>query len=543
MLLCGGMCVPAADSWAGVLFDNGDTVLRWDNTVGYQTTFRVEQRNPVLLKDINADDADRNFTPGVVSNRFDLLSQFDLSRGGFGFDASASAWYDFVYQQKNANDSPATFNPYSVPHNEFTSGVRALHGAWAELDNAFLFGSADIAGLPVSFRLGRYTLLWGESLFFPENGIAAGQAPVDENRVIGQPAAYARDVYMPVAQSSADIQLPGGFSLEAYYQFEWRRTRVPGVGSYLSVTDYFDAGGERYLLGNGGYLLRVPDRRGSASGQFGAALRWTTEDVDLGVYALRFNSRDPEVIFRPGTVTALNTIFAQQGYRYTAPESQYGGDVIDPAIVDYRRGLLGTYQMVFPEGIGIFGASASLALGNSSIAAEISGRTNMPLSGAPLIALPGYDPDYAHSGYPSGETLNGQFSTVTKFGRNRFWDTSDLQFELAASGLLGSGGKMMPKDSNEAAVAVRALFDAGYFQVMPDLNVTLTTGAGLAFGGYSRLSTSYDVSGAKDIEIGATATYRVFWNASIVFSHFLGSAAHQPLADRDFVTLRLQRNF
>ena len=533
------MCLTPAASPAGVLLDNGDTILRWDNTVGYQTTFRVDARNPVLLRDINADDADRNFAPGMVSNRFDLLSQLDLSRGGFGFDASASAWYDFAYHRRNDNNSPATFNPYSVPHNEFPSGVRALQGAWAELDNAFLFGSADVAGLPVSFRVGRYTLLWGESLFFPENGIAAGQAPVDENRVIGQPAAYARDVYMPVAQASANIQLPGGFSLEGYYQFEWRRTRVPGSGSYLSVTDYFDAGGERYLLGDGRYLLRVPDRTASASGQYGAALRWTTDGIDLGLYALRFNSHDPEILFRPGTVTALNAIYQQQGYRSTASDSQYGGDTIDPAIVDYRRGLHGTYQMVFPEGTGIFGASASLALGNSSIAAEISGRTNMPLSGAPLIELPGS----TRRGYPSADTVNGQFSTVTNFGRNSIWDTADIQFELAANGPASAArNPAIPVDSSGAAVAVRALFDAGYFQVLPELNVTLTAGAGLAFGSYSRLST-YDENGAQDIQIGATANYRVLWSGSVVFSHFLGSPAHQPLADRDFVTLRIQRNF
>lgn len=537
------MCLPAAAASAGVLFDNGDTVLRWDNTVGYQTTFRLENRNPLLLRDINADDANRNFSPGVVSNRFDLLSQFDLSRGGFGFDASASAWYDFVYHQKNANNSPATFNPVSVPHNEFPTGVQALHGTWAELDNAFLFGNAEISGLPVSFRVGRYTLLWGESLFFPENGIAAGQAPVDENRVIGQPAAYARDVYMPVAQASANVQLPAGFSLEAYYQFEWRRTRVPGVGSYLSVTDYFDAGGERYLFGNGQYLLRVRDRTGSAWGQFGAALRWTTEDLDLGLYALRFNSRDPEIVFRPGTVTALNAVYAQQGYQQTVAASQYGGDLIDPAIVDYRRGLLGTYQMVFPDGIGIFGASASLAFGNSSIAAEISGRTNMPLPGALLIKLPGFDSMAARPGYLSSDTLNGQFSTVTKLGRSRLWDTADVQFEAAASGPMNiANNTIMQTATNGAAVALRGLFDAGYFQVLPEFNVTLTAGAGLAFGGYSHGS-NYHESEAKDVEIGATATYRVFWSGSLVFSHFLGSPAQQPLADRDFVTLRIQRNF
>jgi len=46
------------------------------------------------VADPNADDGDRNFAPGIISNRFDLYSQLDFSKGRFGFDASARAWYD-----------------------------------------------------------------------------------------------------------------------------------------------------------------------------------------------------------------------------------------------------------------------------------------------------------------------------------------------------------------------------------------------------------------------------------------------------------------
>ena len=47
---------------------------------------------------------------------------------------------------------------------------------------------------------------------------------------------------MPVAQVSASLQLPQGFAVEGYYQFEWRKTRQPGSGSYFSSSDYYDAG-------------------------------------------------------------------------------------------------------------------------------------------------------------------------------------------------------------------------------------------------------------------------------------------------------------
>src|SRR5690242_6789013 len=89
VLRCGGALVAASvlalppPGMAGEIFSNGDTILRWDNVLSYQSAFRLERRDPALLNNINTDDADRNFTPGLVSNRFDLLSQLDLSSGAF----------------------------------------------------------------------------------------------------------------------------------------------------------------------------------------------------------------------------------------------------------------------------------------------------------------------------------------------------------------------------------------------------------------------------------------------------------------------------
>src|SRR5437870_3248377 len=51
---------------AGVLYSNGDVELRWDNTLKYGAAFRLKDRNADLLADPNADDGDRNFSPGIV---------------------------------------------------------------------------------------------------------------------------------------------------------------------------------------------------------------------------------------------------------------------------------------------------------------------------------------------------------------------------------------------------------------------------------------------------------------------------------------------
>ena len=177
-------CVAAAlfatvSADAAELYNDGDLVIRWDNTLRYTMAFRLSGQDHNLLQDPNADDGDRNFNPGLVANRIDLTSRLDIARDGFGFNGSAAAWYDSVYDQKNDNNSAATFNPFSVPHDQFTGTTRGLDGRRAELDDAFIYGNTEVRGLPLSFRIGRQTQLWGESLFFPDNGIAGAQAPID----------------------------------------------------------------------------------------------------------------------------------------------------------------------------------------------------------------------------------------------------------------------------------------------------------------------------------------------------------------------------
>jgi hypothetical protein len=511
------------------LYNKDDVELRWDNTVTYSTAFRLMTPNPSLLADPNADDGDRTFRPGIISNRFDLLSQIDFSKAWFGFEASAAAWYDTVYNQKNDNNSPTTFNPISVAHNQFTHAVRTLHGADAELVNAFVYGNAELAGMPLSFRIGRQTLLWGESLFFTDNGIASGQAPVDETKVLGRPTAYTKDVFLPVAQASFSLQLLSNLTAEAYYQFEWRKTRLPGVGSYFSTADYLDAGGERYILPSGQYLFRDRDLRPPGSGQYGMALRWSPDQIDYGFYALRFDAKEPQIYYRPGVAFG----------------SSNPPPIIDPSIVDLAIGKVGTYDLVYPQSIELYGASASGYLGSSNIAGEISGRRNMPLVSGLLIQLPGRLADgHKNPLYAVGDTIHAQMSTITTLAHTMLWDTATLNGEFAIDDILHVTRNRTAVDpsSDKFAMAFRGSFEPTYFSVLPNLDVTPSFGIGYNIIGNSSTD-AYQNKGTGDFEFGIAGIYRVVWAANIMLSHFLGNANRQPLADRDFISFSIKRTF
>ena len=514
------------------LYNDGDLALRWDNTIRYSTAFRIGGRDPALLAEPNGDDGDRNFAPGLISNRIDLLSQFDIAKGGFGLDVSAAAWYDTVYNQRNDNNSPATFNPVSVPHDQFTNSARDLHGRHAELVNAFIYGDTELAGKPLSFRLGRHTLLWGESLFFADNGIAAGQSPIDDIKGITRSGSYATDAFLPIAQVSGTLRVRDDIAIEAYYQLEWRPTRLPGAGSYFSADDYLDAGAERYIVGPGRYYYHSFDQPAPASGQYGAALRLRADDVDYGLYALRFNARDALLYYRPGV-----------GVGYDG----YGPRVIDPSVVNFAIGQIGTYYRVYPRGIEIYGASAALTLGDSSFAAEISGRRNMPLPSGSLVVWPGQSADADRNAlYAIGDTLNADISSVTNLGRNSLWDSATVSADIAANWRIDVTRNPIALDRTvkRLAAAFQTRFEPTYFEVLPHLDLTLKLGVGYDFvGNLSPDPYRGQTEGAGEVDVGITATYFAVWSGTISMTHFMGSPYTQTLADRDFISLSVQRTF
>jgi hypothetical protein len=78
-----------------VKIDTGSELqLRFDNTLRYTAAARISGRSAALLANINADDGNRNFDPGLISQRLDLLSELDLTYRGVGARVSGAAWFD-----------------------------------------------------------------------------------------------------------------------------------------------------------------------------------------------------------------------------------------------------------------------------------------------------------------------------------------------------------------------------------------------------------------------------------------------------------------
>jgi len=484
--------------------------VRWDNTLRYSLALRPNSRSAELLSYINGDDGDRNFAPGLVSNRLDLLSELDIAAGDFGVHASAAAWYDAVYRAHTDNNSTATDNA-AAPVRQFAPAVRNLEGQHAELKDAFAYGNFTVGPMPVSVRAGRQTLLGGESHFFDANSIAAAMAPTDYLKTMTDQTGYSGNLFLPVTQASMTLQPLSWLSLTLYDQFEWRASRQLGDGSYLSYVDYVGTGAARLFLTPDQYLVRSPDG-GPASGQYGLALHGSVADVDLGFYALRFRAKDP--------IAAL---------------------VPDPSLTN-QTGAIGYYRLVYPTGINLYGASFSTDFGGTILAGELSARENTPLVNydprTPQLSAPTRVPYYA-----KGDTLHAQISVSTDITEMPLWDRADVVTEIITDHILSlTGAAPGAPPFSHFGLKARARIEPHYFQVLPNLDVTGIAELGLNLAG--RSFTYYTQNGGTgDFRIGISGTYLSAWKAGITYVGFFGAPSRQPLADRDFVLLNLERTF
>ncbi len=498
--------VRAEELYAGSGLD-----LRWDNTLRYSNAFRISPRDATLLTNPNADDGDRDFSTGLVSDRFDLESKLDLSFGDFGFHASAAGWYDSVYHNHTANRSEATYNVTTVPSTSFAPAVRDLEGEYAELDDAFAYGAFNIGDTTLSARLGRQTVLWGESLFYDANSIASAQAPTDYTRVITGQSGYGNNVYLPVTQLSLTAQLESDLSITLYDHFGARPSRQLGDGSYFSTVDFLGPGADRFFLPSGQILTRQADGKVKQSGQYGIAAHYSADGTDFGFYLVQYNATDPQIIMSANT------------------------GIADPLVA-------GSYRLVYPKDTVLIGASASASLGDGTISGEISLRRNAPFLAYPRGQLTFEQGSPPYIDYLKGDLVHLQASAELPVGVSDAWNSADLSMEVAADQVASLNGDAAPTFLERFAMKARFLFEPHYFQVLPNLDLSLPIGLGYNLTGRS-FSYYAQNGGTGDFEVGVSALYQSVWKASLTMTGFIGAPDRQPLADRDIIAFSVERTF
>ena len=196
--------------------DNPDLRITWNNTFKYSNAYRLQDADPALINNpanytFNQNSGDLNFQKkGLVSNRLDWLTEFDVDTNNMGARVSAAAWYDSVYNRNNQNDGSIADSSsiLSPPANQFAPDTRDQHGKKAEVLDAFVYAKGDIGDESRgTIRVGRHSLVYGETLFMGANGIANAQGPVDLVKLLSVPGTQFKEILRPVDQISGDVEL------------------------------------------------------------------------------------------------------------------------------------------------------------------------------------------------------------------------------------------------------------------------------------------------------------------------------------------------
>ncbi|MGI1672162.1 MAG: DUF1302 domain-containing protein [Neptuniibacter sp.] len=506
--------------------------VRWDNNVKYSAMTRLKGQDAELVGEVNHDDGNRNFDKGLVSNRLDLLTELDVVYKNTGFRVSGAAWYDDQYHGVTDNDSPFTYNAQSTGNDNFPSAAKDLHGSDAELLDAFVFGRFDFNGMPTTLRLGQHTLVFGETLFFGSNGIAAAQGPVDVVKLLSVPNTQFKELLRPVNQFSFQSQLNSGWSLTGYYQFEWEKTRLPDVGSYFSTMDFLGDSAEQLWLAPGFAATRNSDLDADDSGQGGVQLRYTPKSIDaeFGMYAVRYHDKTPQ---------------------------PYLSD-----LVMTPGGLAPTkFRWVFPEAIEAYGASFSTLLGDANVAGELSIRNNMPLVSTAQVDVFGTADNDKNVLYAVGRTAHINLSAIYALPSSSLYDNAIFTGEIGWNRLLSvtKNETALTPNATRDAIGLRFIFEPSYYQVVPGLDLSVPIGVGYNPKGSSSVVAAFNggVDDGGDISIGLKGEYKRDLRFSVNYTHFFGDEATtlepaasgyihtfgQSLKDRDYLSLSVQYTF
>lgn len=487
---------------------NSDVRLSLDNTVKYSTAFRTKERSAALTTadgSSNLNDGDNNFDKGMVSNRLDLLTELDFSyKDTYGARVSVASWYDDVYHQKNDNVSGST-NTTSGALNEFSDETKETMGGDVEILDAFIYGRFPVMdGMDGTIRVGRHSLLWGESLFFGGNGIAANN-PVDVVKLAAVPNSTFKETMRPTGKVSLDLPISETASVGAYVGYEWEASRLVPAGAYLSAGD--TVGGETINAGPPvGVFNRISDIEASDSGQYGLQLKWSDYDTDsdYGLYATRYHATGPSNI--------ANHVTQGMG---------------PPSATDYR--------WIFAEGIEAYGASMARTVGRWSLAGEVSYRRNAPLASTAQRDSNGLRSNNSDNlAYALGETAHAQINWLANV-------PSFISQEGSFLGEIAWNTRVKTTENEEklniysdkSAVSMRVVYNATYRQVFDGVDLTPSIGASHTWGNSSAIGPAFGIDGGGDVNIGVKAVYLNKWKASLSYKAFYGEEGLYTVSDAD----------
>ena len=479
-----------------------DAELRWDNTVRYNLGVRMEQRDKVLADSWGLQGGEYKFDKGDVNtNRLDLLSELDFTwNKRFGARVSGAAWYDAAYD-RDVKGNPA-FQAAGLgtayPNNRYTDAVARYYLHSGEILDAFAFAKFNVGNdMPLSFKLGRHTVLYGESLFTVIHGASYSQGPVDFRKALATPGVEAKELFLPLNQLSAHLQVNDTLSVAGQYFLEWKPYRIYEGGTYFTYADPFFQGGTNFLgIPFSGDLKSGPDAIPKDRGDWGLNVKWSPAWLNgtAGLTLRRFDDKVMGVASPGGTFTELHNVYAKD--------------------------------------VEIAGLSYSTQIAGVSVGSELVYRRNTALNSV-----------FGGSGLARGDTLHALVNAVAYVGKTALFDSATVLAELTYSRLrkvdkatsanfnhvdytCPVGGVDAGCSTNDAWGLALSMTPTWY-QVFPSVDLTLPMSYSVGLSGNSPVPFGGN-KGSGSWSLGLGAEYKGKYSFNLAWNDYFGSYTAGP---------------
>lgn len=262
----------------------------------------------------NSDDGNLNYHSGDSFSRVvKVTSKANIKHsGGYGVEVGATAWYDDNLQRHGVahGNNPNNFVPGApLSDSGFDSAAR-FQGV--ELLDAHLYGTTELLGGPLAWRIGRLSVERDQGFSF--NG---GMRDVETRNTAAstRPGALPDEGVVPVWATTARWNLSPAWRLDGFVQFANAHGVAPGCGTYMASNDYTADGCNRVF-----YSSRFTEQQNVARGiftsrgddveptnrpdQFGVSASYLLKDLGtrVGLHYAHYHSRGSYTSVQKGRV-------------------------------------------------------------------------------------------------------------------------------------------------------------------------------------------------------------------------------------------------
>lgn len=472
-----------------------DLKLSVDTTLSYTSNWRVQKANAFFTNPASGLDysqGDANFDAGDQTlSTMRALVDLDLNyKDDYGIFVRASGFYDTVYADDDKFKSDGTL--YINDLDKFQDA----NGSSVDLLDAFAYGSFRIGDVPVTLRVGRQTIFWGESLLI-FGSVATAMNPLDIT-LANIPGAETKELIMPTGRAYASVSTPDDkLTLAVNYKWEWEKSKVDEAGAYFATSNALDDSVSQLLV-----FPRGADVNEEDGGEYGVAVRYSADNGDeYGLYYLN--------------------------YREALPLLQTRANAAAPAGLEY--------YLDYEEDVKMYAATFSsvFAPTNSNYAVEVSYRPDFQVRLNNPAVLP---PMYA-----SDKLLQVQGNVIHLFGDIPGADACTGYFAWAYNTVFDHSSAELHKERWATGGKAKIIFD--YFNVVDGLDMKVPVSVGYNPKG----RTSYGLSGlsenANSVSIGLEGTYLGVYKAGINYVAYFGNTGDNSKTDRDFVSATVKYTF